>query len=109
LICKKSQELAEWYNTHLGIDPVGPVPWSTESGHTIFSPFAKNTDYFSRDSQQWMLNLRVTDLAVMIVQLEAAEIAVETREEWDGEYGKFARFHDPEGNPIELWEPPARK
>lgn len=104
---EKPQALAEWYDTHLGIDPVGAMPWSTEAGHTVFSPFAKDTEYFGRESQQWMLNLRITDLAAMIAQLEAAEIAVETREEWDGEYGKFARIHDPEGNPIELWEPPA--
>lgn len=101
------QALAEWYDTHLGIDPVGVVPWSTSAGHTVFSPFAKDTDYFGRDNQQWMLNLRVENLEAMIAQLKTADIAVETHDEWDGEYGKFARIHDPEGNPIELWEPPA--
>ena len=41
--------------------------------------------------------------------LTAAGIAVETRpDEWDTpETGRFARIHDPEGNQIELWEPPA--
>ena len=30
-----------------------------------------------------------------------------TKAEWDAtpEIGRFARIHDPEGNPIELWEP----
>jgi predicted enzyme related to lactoylglutathione lyase len=33
---------------------------------------------------------------------------IERREEWTAtEYGSFARIHDPEGLPIELWEPPA--
>jgi predicted enzyme related to lactoylglutathione lyase len=43
----------------------------------------------------------------MIKQLEAADISVETREEWDTEAGRFARIHDPDGNPIELWQPAA--
>lgn len=99
------QALAEWYEQHLGIDPVAEVPWSTEAGHTVFAPFAKDTDYFGCKNQPWMINFRVSDLSAMIAQLEAAGIAVETRPDWDGEYGKFARIHDPEGNPIELWEP----
>jgi predicted enzyme related to lactoylglutathione lyase len=42
----------------------------------------------------------------MLAQLSAAGIAAETRAEWDSpEVGRFARIHDPEGNPIELWEP----
>ncbi|MDC0736970.1 VOC family protein [Cognatishimia sp. SS12] len=100
--------LAEWYERHLGIDPVAEVPWTTAAGHTVFAPFAKDTSYFGRDSQQWMINFRVADLAAMIAQLEAAGIAVQTNPAWDadGAYGKFARIHDPEGNPIELWEPP---
>jgi predicted enzyme related to lactoylglutathione lyase len=42
----------------------------------------------------------------MIAQLKSGGIEVEIRpEEWDSEVGRFARIHDPEGNPIELWEP----
>ena len=41
----------------------------------------------------------------MITGLNTAGIAVETRDEWNSEVGRFARIHDPEGNPIELWEP----
>ncbi|WP_368040136.1 VOC family protein [Ruegeria atlantica] len=63
------------------------------------------TEYFGRADQQWMINFRVDDLAALIAQLEAAGITVETRAEWDSEVGKFARIHDPEGNPIELWQP----
>jgi glyoxylase I family protein len=73
----------------------------------VFEPFADDTDYFGRADQQWMINFRVANLGAMIEQLEAAGIGVETREEWDSEIGRFARIHDPEGNPIELWQPAA--
>ena len=52
-----------------------------------------------------MINFRVDDLAALTEQLQAAGIAVETNPDWDSEVGKFARIHDPEGNPIELWQP----
>jgi predicted enzyme related to lactoylglutathione lyase len=55
-----------------------------------------------------MINLRVDDLDALMAQLAAAGIAIETRAEWDTpETGRFARIADPEGNQIELWEPPA--
>ena len=55
-----------------------------------------------------MINLRVVDIDGICAGLAAAGIAVETRAEWDSpEVGRFARLHDPEGNAIELWEPPA--
>lgn len=52
-----------------------------------------------------MINFRVDDLDGFIARLTTSGIAVETREEWDSEVGRFARIHDPEGNPVELWEP----
>lgn len=97
--------LAAWYARHLGITE---GMWLQNAGPTVFAPFAAGSDYFAAD-KQWMLNLRVEDLPGLIAQLQAAGIAVETRAEWDGDgaYGHFARIHDPEGTPIELWEPPA--
>ncbi|MEM1048520.1 MAG: VOC family protein [Pseudomonadota bacterium] len=96
--------VAEWYATHLGVD-VMPSIWQQPAGTTVFAPFDHDTDYFGRAEQQWMINFRVDDLDAMIEQLKAADIAVETRAEWDSEIGRFARVHDCEGNPIELWEP----
>lgn len=100
--------LADWYKTHLGINPPGPEIWAQEAGPTVFSPFKADTDYFATD-KQWMLNLRVEGLDDLVAELRAAGIMAERRADWDGDgsYGRFARIHDPEGTPIELWEPPA--
>ena len=53
-----------------------------------------------------MINLRVSDLDGMLAGLRAAGIEITQEQEMEG-VGRFARVHDPEGNPIELWEPPA--
>ncbi|GAA3868203.1 glyoxalase/bleomycin resistance/dioxygenase family protein [Leifsonia kafniensis] len=98
---------AAWYREHLGIDAGQGAIWTQQAGTTVFAPFASDTDYFAVD-QSFMLNLRVTELDALAAQLEAAGIPVERRPEWDtADYGCFARIHDPEGLPIELWEPPA--
>lgn len=101
---KDPEKLARWYHEHLGVDPVETV-WQQQAGPTVFAPFVEDTDYFGSREQQWMINFRVKDLTAMIAQLEAAGIEVETRAEWDSEIGRFAHIRDPEGNPIELWEP----
>jgi predicted enzyme related to lactoylglutathione lyase len=94
--------LAQWYERHLGVTD----SWDTSAGMTVFAPFRQETDYFPA-ARQWMVNFRVDDIEALIDQLGAAGIAVETRPEWDTpETGRFARIVDPEGNPIELWQPP---
>lgn len=95
--------LCGWYERNLGI-AMQPGAWSQQAGLTVFIPFEAKTDYFP-PGQEWMINFRVDDLPAMIAQLEANGIEIETREEWNSEIGRFARIHDPEGNPIELWEP----
>jgi predicted enzyme related to lactoylglutathione lyase len=98
--------LAAWYEKHLGISS-GNDGWQQQAGTTIFAPFPTSTDYFPA-AKQWMLNLRVSDIDGLLQELEAAGIEVTTDPEWDTpETGRFARIHDPEGNTIELWEPPA--
>ena len=100
--------LAEWYRRHLGIDLVPQAweqqPWTQQAGPTVFAPFPADTDYFGRERQQWMVNFRVDDLDAMVAQLQAASIAVDIDAEAYPN-GRFARLHDPEGNPIELWQP----
>lgn len=97
--------LQAWYERHLGVSNIQKAVWMQQAGPTVFATFASDTDYFGRADQQFMINFRVDDLAGMIAQLKEAGIAVETRVEWDSEAGRFARIHDPEGNPVELWEP----
>jgi glyoxylase I family protein len=98
--------LQAWYTQWFGMPTDDPY-WMQDAGPTVFAPFKATTDYFPAD-RQWMLNLRVEGLPEMIAAFRAAGIAVETRPDWDGDgsYGHFARVHDPEGNPIELWESP---
>ena len=99
--------LNAWYGTHLGVAMVGYQPWQQAAGPTVFLPFRADTDYFPAD-KGWMINLRVTDLDALVARLTAAGIEVLTNPEWNApETGRFARIHDPEGNPVELWEPPA--
>lgn len=101
-------DLAKWYEEHLGVTRVpksyGEGAWWQEEGHTVFAPFEKNTEMFGRPTQMWMVNFRVTNLDAMVAQLRAAEIAVEVDPEIYPN-GRFARLADPEGNPIQLWEP----
>ena len=101
------ERLAKWYETHLGIALVPKSyeqePWHQEAGITVFAPFKKDTTYFGRPEQSWMVNFRVADLKAMVAQLRAAGIAVDEPQSHPN--GDFSRLHDPEGNPIELWQP----
>jgi glyoxylase I family protein len=101
-------ELARWYADHLGVDPVPTTyeqpPWWQQQGPTVFSPFPADSDAFGRPEQAWMLNLRVRDLDAMVAQLRAAGIQV-TLDPQTYPNGRFASTADPEGNPIQLWEP----
>ncbi len=104
-----------WYREHLNVgagcnadatSPVDQWSWMAMGGPTVFAPFAADTDYFPAD-RQCMLNFRVSGLDELLGKLRASGIAVETRAEWDSpEIGKFARIHDLDGNPIELWQIP---
>ena len=107
--------LAGWYRDNLGIvatkagepDPSGQWSWPAAGGETVFSAFPADSDYFAAD-RQFMINFRVAGLDSLVTRLEASGIAAERRAEWDHpDVGRFARICDPEGNPIELWEPPA--
>nr|WP_166180011.1 VOC family protein [Altererythrobacter segetis] len=108
-------KLSAWYREHLGFTvtaggepaPDGYWSWKQEAGDTVFSFFPRTNNYFSTD-RQMMLNFRVSGLDSLVAKLAAAGIAAERKAEWDHpSVGRFARIRDPEGNPIELWEPPA--
>ena len=109
---KDPTALSQWYREHLGIDLVpsdySQQPWWQEAGPTVFAPFPDDSDYFGRPEQKWMINFRVNDLDAMVAQLRTARIEVKVDAETYPN-GRFARLHDPEGNPIELWEPKASR
>ena len=98
--------LKQWYAEHLGINISPESPWEQQAGPTAFEPFPEKTTYFGNPSQVWMVNFRVKDLDAMAKQLRGGGIEV-TIDATAYPYGRFARLHDPEGNPIELWEPKA--
>ncbi|MEZ6188579.1 MAG: VOC family protein [Planctomycetota bacterium] len=103
--------LAAWYREHLRFvvteagqpDPDGNYAWVQAAGPTVVSFFAADSDYFAAD-RQVMLNLRVEGLDALLARLEAAGVEVSHRQDMDS-VGRFARIHDPDGNPLELWEP----
>lgn len=106
--------LNAWYREHLGVgagcsgtaEPGGEWTWNAGGGETVFAPFKHDTDYFAAD-KDFMINFRVAGLDALVARLEANGIPAERRAEWDDpSTGRFARIHDPEGNAIELWEPP---
>ncbi len=103
------EALGRWYLEHLGI-PLTPTSegadvWQQEAGPTLITPFPETTDYFGDAHKAWMVNFRVRDLDKMIEQLRSAGIEVNDPESYPN-VGRFARLHDPDGNPIELWQPP---
>jgi glyoxylase I family protein len=105
---KDPKALALWYQQHLGILTIptsdGESSWQQEAGSTAFTPFPETSKYFGDPQKVWMLNFRVRDLDKMAAQLQAAGIEVKVDPE-SYPYGRFGRLHDPEGNPIELWQP----
>lgn len=105
---KDPAALADWYERVLGVNKVpqdyDTPSWQQKAGPTVFAPFEDTTDYFGRPEQGWMINFRVDDLNGMIEDLKGHGVAVEVDTEIYPN-GRFARLSDPEGNPIQLWEP----
>ncbi len=104
---KDPKALAQWYADHLGVTRTptsyGQEPWRQEAGPSVFEPFPADSKYFGRPEQAFMLNFRVRDLDAMVAQLRRDDIAVEVDPQTYPN-GRFAQLHDPEGNPIQLWQ-----
>jgi catechol 2,3-dioxygenase-like lactoylglutathione lyase family enzyme len=100
--------LAQWYAEHLGVGMTpgdyNQAPWEQAAGPTAFQPFPSDTKYFGDAQKTFMLNFRVRDLDAMVAQLERAGIKVKVDPKTYPN-GRFAHLSDPEGNPIELWQP----
>jgi len=106
--------LREWYRAHLGIqaDEWGGTAfsWKNEEnpegiGMTVWSVFDEKSDYFAPSASAFMVNYRVANVHELIEALRAEGCAVVAKVE-ESEFGKFGWVMDPEGNKVELWEPP---
>jgi len=112
-----AEKLYQWYEKHLGItraadgsgvsfawrEPDNPE----KQGMTIWSVFPRHSKYFDPSKSPFMINYRVDDLDGLLKAL--AEEGIECAPAEDSDYGRFAWIMDPDGNRIELWEPPKEK
>jgi predicted enzyme related to lactoylglutathione lyase len=113
------EKLAAWYKKHLGlnVEDWGGVSFQENAGaelkpkrqsHIVWSPFEGDTKYFAPSEKPFMLNYRVHDLAEVVEALRNEGVVVDDKTE-ETDFGKFGWLMDPEGNRIELWEPPLEK
>ena len=102
---REPEALRRWYADHLGIDVQDWGGAGFEGGQTVWSIFDGDTDYFGPSGQQSMVNYRVPDLDAMLIRLRDAGVPVEEKIE-ESEFGRFGWATDPEGNRLELWQPP---
>ena len=108
--------LRAWYQRHLGLDiqPWGGTafPWQVpgrtepDGGATVWSIFDASSGYFAPSTAPFMVNYRVEDLHALLALLRQEGCPVDDKVE-ESEYGKFGWVMDPDGNRIELWQPPA--
>ncbi len=107
--------LRAWYKKHLGIDVQDwggtAFLWADEAGNpttgmTVWSIGSETSQQFAPSTSSFMVNYRVDDLAALLQALrdEGCDVLDKTD---DSEYGKFGWVMDPEGNKVELWQPPA--
>lgn len=108
--CKDPGLTKKWYADHLGIQTDqygGCFEWKSENGtagHTVWSPFDSQTQYFQPSASTFMVNYRVADLEALLPILRAEGVE-QVGEMEVHEYGKFAWVLDPDGHKIELWQP----
>ena len=113
---KDPDALREWYRLHLGL---GSKEWGgmifqwhtpeqpNPNGTTTWSIFASTSNYFDPSTAPFMVNYRVENLDALLEVLRAEGCDVDSNSnKQESEYGKFGWVMDPEGNRIELWEPP---
>ena len=112
---KDAPALRSWYRQHLGIDVQDwggtAFAWTDAdgapaSGMTVWSVNPQDSDQFAPSSAPFMINYRVDDLHALIAALRAEGCNVLDKVD-DTDFGKFGWVIDPEGNKVELWQPPA--
>ena len=110
---KDPKALGDWYRTHLGMDVQAwggaALRWADDpgaaTGTSVWSLFKDDTTHFAPSTAPFMVNYRVDDLHGLLAKLREAGCAVDDKVD-DSEYGKFGWVMDPEGNRLELWQPP---
>jgi catechol 2,3-dioxygenase-like lactoylglutathione lyase family enzyme len=111
------ENLSTWYEKHLGMKSRFPAPvqfdWRDEKnpsrrGYTVWAPFPADTRYFEPSQAGFMVNFRVENLDALLETLRLEGVLIDPKRE-NSAYGRFAWIMDPEGNRIELWEPPPEK
>ena len=107
--------LIAWYKTHLGMDIQDwggmAFQWGTPEtpntdGVTVWSVFPASSTYFDPSTAAFMVNYRVDDLHALLELLRSEGCQVDDKTE-ESDFGKFGWVMDPDGNRVELWEPPA--
>ncbi|MBA3251480.1 MAG: VOC family protein [Geodermatophilaceae bacterium] len=100
--------LGGWYADNLGVpmppESYGEPSWWQHAGPTVFAAMDDASGHFGRPAQTWAVNFRVRDLDAMVDQLRRAGVVVRVNSETYPN-GRFADLHDPERNPVQLWEP----
>ncbi|MEZ5989287.1 MAG: VOC family protein [Planctomycetota bacterium] len=109
------EALRAWYARHLGIDVqewggavfawAGPDGEPT-GGSTVWCISQDGGDQYAPSEASFMVNYRVADLDAVVAALKAEGCNLLDKRD-DSEFGKFAWVIDPEGNKVELWQPPA--
>ena len=112
---KDPKALQAWYKRHLGIDVQDwggtEFTWTDADGKpvggtTIWSIAPADASSFEPSAAPFMVNYRVADLTALLKVLREEGCNVLDKFD-DSEFGKFGWVIDPEGNKVELWEPPA--
>lgn len=107
--------LLAWYQRHLGIDVQAwggtAFTWTDAAGNpttgtTVWSIGAADGEPFAPSRSTFMVNYRVADLTALLAALRDEGCDVLEKSD-DSEYGKFGSVIDPEGNKVELWQPPS--
>lgn len=112
---KDAPALRAWYQRHLGIDidqtyGHAAFTWTDSDGKptggtTVLSIAPKDSKQFAPSHAPFMVNYRVEDVRALVAALKAEGCNVLDKID-DSEYGKFGWVIDPEGNKVELWQPP---
>lgn len=104
------ESLRSWYARHFEIDvqPWGGAAFAwkddpqADGGVSVWSIFPESSDYCPKP---FMINFRVADLDAVLAALRAEGCQVDEKTD-RSEFGAFGWVTDPEGNRVELWQPP---